>query len=564
MSLSRHLASVASLASAAAVRANQPAVARAAVSAAVAAARRFSSTPAPQSGEARRLVRVGDDWDPFVQMERRMNDLFPLFRSPFFESPSFRSIAPARGLNDGGFSIDLTESEKEYVVRADVPGVKKDDISVTLKDDVLTISGERASVTEEKDDQKHIMERSFGRFTRAIQLPKDANADEIAASVEDGVLKLTIAKRPVAPDEGLKKIPIALGNAGPSGLPDHQAAAAATAAAATTTVLDLGASTTADSREHALPERFSAPASTFANGGGGGDDEAAAGSKRASILKGVPYEAATNVAGNEATFAIEEAEGSEYIGDDDDVEADTEAAAEEEEEAARTSHKRGSWRMAVLFSLGLVFAAGLVVISGFASWVNDTAKRAELISAPPGSSSSTFPVSSSGVVNPNCGSHANDSVLLVYLRYSLVSPEASQMTLLLSAVPCGDFVEYDLVQKRFNLAVPVNITLDSSLFSYAAHTPMPDTQTVLTFASGDVNNFPFEVFETNYLRLAASSGSRAANSSSGSSMVGVEVHLTVSSQNFTTTVDEFADVSADATGSLVSIKLTIMRSFSTK
>ncbi|KAI9334735.1 HSP20-like chaperone, partial [Obelidium mucronatum] len=100
--------------------------------------------------------------------------------------------------------LDLTENEKGYIVHADLPGVKKDEVNITIKDNILTISGERNSKKETKDDQRHIVERSFGKFSRSVRLPNDANADAVTATMDHGVLELTLLKK--ALDEGVKKI----------------------------------------------------------------------------------------------------------------------------------------------------------------------------------------------------------------------------------------------------------------------------------------------------------------------------------------------------------------------
>ncbi|KAI9325212.1 HSP20-like chaperone [Zopfochytrium polystomum] len=139
--------------------------------------------------------------DPFALV----NDLFPSLLSDVF-TPAVPSSL--RGPFSDGLALDVSETEKEYLVKADVPGVKKEEVSLSVKDDVLTISGERTTSTDESNEHRHIVERAYGRFSRSIQLPKDANPDEISATMEDGVLKLTITKRPAPPDEGRKKIPI--------------------------------------------------------------------------------------------------------------------------------------------------------------------------------------------------------------------------------------------------------------------------------------------------------------------------------------------------------------------
>jgi HSP20 family molecular chaperone IbpA len=151
--------------------------------------------------------RLDSAVDPFALVERRMNDLFNL---PGIIGDSSSGLATSwSGPFSEGLRVDVTENDKNYVVKADIPGVKKEEVSITLKDDILNISGERTSSKEEKDEQRHVVERSIGRFARSIRLPTDADPESIEAAVEDGVLKLTIEKRPTPPEEAPKRIPIA-------------------------------------------------------------------------------------------------------------------------------------------------------------------------------------------------------------------------------------------------------------------------------------------------------------------------------------------------------------------
>ncbi|KAJ3340099.1 hypothetical protein HDU83_007261 [Entophlyctis luteolus] len=102
--------------------------------------------------------------------------------------------------------MDLSETEKEYILHADIPGVKKDEIDISIKENVLTISGERTANKEIKDDQRHLVERAYGKFSRSLRLPNDANADKAVASFDSGVLQLVFPKKPL--DDGVKKISV--------------------------------------------------------------------------------------------------------------------------------------------------------------------------------------------------------------------------------------------------------------------------------------------------------------------------------------------------------------------
>jgi HSP20 family protein len=93
-------------------------------------------------------------------------------------------------------SVDITETEDEYHVRAELPGVSKDDVTVELEQGVLSIRGEKKTRRDEKAERGRRLECSYGAFSRTISLPQDADADRISAEFRDGVLEVAIGKRP--------------------------------------------------------------------------------------------------------------------------------------------------------------------------------------------------------------------------------------------------------------------------------------------------------------------------------------------------------------------------------
>jgi HSP20 family molecular chaperone IbpA len=103
--------------------------------------------------------------------------------------------------------IDFTETADGYTLHADLPGLSKENVNVTLKDNLLTISGERSHSTESKDDEKklHVIERSFGSFTRSLKLPKTADVDKVDAKMENGVLELKFGKKSLT-EAGVRQI----------------------------------------------------------------------------------------------------------------------------------------------------------------------------------------------------------------------------------------------------------------------------------------------------------------------------------------------------------------------
>lgn len=123
---------------------------------------------------------------------------------PLRELDWFHSWWPARQLprfrrliEEGGWtpSVDISEDDEHFVVTAELPGARKEDVAVELDEGFLTIRGEKRSEREEKDEQRRYIERSYGSFSRSFTLPTNADPDRIEASFEDGVLTVEIAKR---------------------------------------------------------------------------------------------------------------------------------------------------------------------------------------------------------------------------------------------------------------------------------------------------------------------------------------------------------------------------------
>ena len=91
-------------------------------------------------------------------------------------------------------SIDVSATDKEIIVRAEVPGMEKEDIDVTLTEGLLTIKGEKKHEREEKKENYHRMETHYGEFCRTLKLPGEIETDKVDAKYKDGVLKITIPK----------------------------------------------------------------------------------------------------------------------------------------------------------------------------------------------------------------------------------------------------------------------------------------------------------------------------------------------------------------------------------
>jgi HSP20 family protein len=117
------------------------------------------------------------------RMERLFEEFFPTLRRE--EEREF-VWAPA---------VDVYENDKAYVVEVDLPGLRKEDVRVTVQDGVLTIQGERRLAREEKGVDYHRQERFYGKFLRSFTVPETVDVDRISAEFKDGVLRLTLPKR---------------------------------------------------------------------------------------------------------------------------------------------------------------------------------------------------------------------------------------------------------------------------------------------------------------------------------------------------------------------------------
>jgi Molecular chaperone (small heat shock protein) len=146
----------------------------------------------PWNKEKRSLARWPEDSDPFTQLQRRMNSLF----DDFFG----RSSPDLWGGKTGAFQprIDVSETDKEVRITAELPGLDEKDIEVTMANNMLTIKGEKKVEKEEEDGDYYHSECSYGYFDRTIELPQGIDAANGKAKFKRGVLKVTIPKKPEA------------------------------------------------------------------------------------------------------------------------------------------------------------------------------------------------------------------------------------------------------------------------------------------------------------------------------------------------------------------------------
>jgi len=130
-------------------------------------------------------------WSPWREMPALYNRFNRLFDDPFFRVGQMDDDA---GMGMWNPAVDLYEKDDHFMIKAELPGVNKDDIKIDLQDQLLTLSGERTYDNEIKEENYYRRERSYGKFQRAFTLPADVDSDKIKAEFKDGVLQIEVPK----------------------------------------------------------------------------------------------------------------------------------------------------------------------------------------------------------------------------------------------------------------------------------------------------------------------------------------------------------------------------------
>ena len=143
------------------------------------------------------------NWTPFRDME----GFFDRYYNALGRSPLAGNDAELRKKLEWRPTVDISETDKQYLIKADLPEVKKEDVDVSVENGVLTISGERHYEAEEETETKHRIESMYGRFSRSFTLPSDADEAKISAKSKDGVLRVSIPKA-AAPQENKVRVSV--------------------------------------------------------------------------------------------------------------------------------------------------------------------------------------------------------------------------------------------------------------------------------------------------------------------------------------------------------------------
>ena len=136
------------------------------------------------------------EWRPFADFAELRSRL----------DQAFRDLG-ARGEQGWSPSVDVLKKDGELVLRANLPGIKPDEVKITVEEGVLTISGEHSKEKEEKEDKYVRRERHFGSFSRSMSLPSGVSAEDIEATTEDGVLEVTVPMPEAAQKQAVQITP---------------------------------------------------------------------------------------------------------------------------------------------------------------------------------------------------------------------------------------------------------------------------------------------------------------------------------------------------------------------
>jgi len=138
-------------------------------------------------------------WRPF-EFDRVRREMDRLWDS-FLEGRPVRRVEDDREWLP---SVDVSETKNDLVIKAELPGLDTKDIDISMNNGYLTIKGEKKHEKEEKDENYHVIERSYGSFTRSVRLPREVQSDKITASFKNGILKITLPKSEEAKKKEIK------------------------------------------------------------------------------------------------------------------------------------------------------------------------------------------------------------------------------------------------------------------------------------------------------------------------------------------------------------------------
>jgi HSP20 family protein len=140
------------------------------------------------------------EWKPFREISRLRREMDRLFED--FFGPGRRALRPLE--MEWAPAVDLEETADKVTIKAEVPGITPKDIDISLSGDILTLKGEKKAAREEKGKNFHLVERSYGSFSRTLRLPAAVDADKIEATYKDGILTITCPKKEVVKPKAIE------------------------------------------------------------------------------------------------------------------------------------------------------------------------------------------------------------------------------------------------------------------------------------------------------------------------------------------------------------------------
>ena len=149
----------------------------------------------PSDIETKRVITMNTQithWNPFREMEQMQKRLSSLWNWDPLRVGNGREESLT--VAEWSPKVDIVEDEKEFLIKAELPDMKREDVKVTVDDNVLTVSGERRQEKEEKNKRYHRIECEYGSFTRSFTLPPGTSGDKVAAEFKDGVLRVHLSK----------------------------------------------------------------------------------------------------------------------------------------------------------------------------------------------------------------------------------------------------------------------------------------------------------------------------------------------------------------------------------
>ena len=147
------------------------------------------------------------EWDPIKELEDVYTRLNRIFGRTLSRTETGKELLATV---DWAPSVDISETDTAYLLKGEIPGVKKEDVKITIEGGMLTIQGERKQEKEEKGKKFHRVECSYGSFLRSFRMPDDADENNVKAEFKDGMINVTLAKSSAKATDKAKAINVAV------------------------------------------------------------------------------------------------------------------------------------------------------------------------------------------------------------------------------------------------------------------------------------------------------------------------------------------------------------------